>query len=444
MNARSILVFLVAAVSAPFSVCGQTVYQLSYKSPSAGDTTTYSSFFMSYGNGSGLVRIKKPGTAAIVEMEVLEQYAVDKDGMPDTTLVYYEPVSIKKLKSNTITPPVPVTFWFKLSATNMYEPWGVTEKASDPVPAAGNFLSAELLPQEKLQLNKPLVLSYFDTASYYYKNLFVKNSGNKGGTGVDPKKTRMFLLVVASTRDSSLLPNCLIDARKVVELFTDIAENELGIGLFVDSVYGNRYNKVAVETALSKLKPGANDIVVFYYSGHGFSEKKMADKQFPFLDLRDPNKRPRPQAITQSLNIQDIYSSIVKKGARLNLVLSDCCNDTIEAKKTKSIVPTPTPKAPVKYSLANMNALFLAKAPKSYLMTAASKDERAIITPRYSSYFTYFFLESLRTFLSPVKGNPSWDLVMEDAKKQTTLFAGKVPCPNGRKCVQNPKMLVVK
>ncbi|MEQ1676029.1 MAG: caspase family protein [Chitinophagaceae bacterium] len=444
MNARSILLLMALAVSAPALVHGQTVYHLKYKSPLAGDTTTCSAYFISSGNGSGLVRLKKDGATDIAEMEVLEQFVTDKDGLPDTTLVFYEPLNIKNVNTRNKKVPAPVTFWFKMTAANLYEPWAVTEKTSVPVPVSGNFLAADLLKNEDLTRNKPLVLSYFDTATYYYKNLFVKNSGNKGGTGVDPKKTRMFLLVVASTRDSSLMPNCLIDARRVVDMFTDIAENELGIGLFVDSVYGSRYNKAAVETAIARLKPGSNDIVVFYYSGHGFTQKKRVDKQFPFLDLRDPNKRPRPEASTQTLNIQDIYTSIVSKKARLNLVISDCCNDTIEAKKPKSIVPPPITKGPVKYSLANMNALFLAKMPMSYLVTAASRDERAIITPRYSSYFTYFFIESLRAFLSPVKGNPSWLQVMEDAKKQTTLFAGKVPCPNGRKCVQNPKMLVPK
>jgi hypothetical protein len=324
-------------------------------------------------------------------------------------------------------------------------PWAVTAKPDGPAPALSNLQAADVIQTEDIVRSKPVVLSYFDTASYYYQNLYVKkNTGTRGGSGIDPKSTRMFLLVVASTKDSSLMPNCLTDVRKVVDVFTDIAENELGIGLFVDSVYGNRYNKTNVENAINKLKPGKNDIVVFYYSGHGFTDRKIPAKEFPFLDLRDPNNRPRPDARTQTLNIQDIYSSILKKGARLNLVISDCCNDTIEAKKSKSTTPPPITRAPVKYTLGNLTSLFLAKTPMNFLMTAASKDERAIITPRYSSYFTYFFIESMRTYLSPAKGSPTWFQVMEDAKKQTVLFAGKVTCPNGKKCQQTPKLFLSK
>jgi hypothetical protein len=442
MKRRGLFFLFVLVSAVQYNLQAQTVYHFKYTSPRSGEDAVYYAFFSLTSNGTGIVRLKQLGSEDVTEMEILEQYAVLPDGSADTSFIVYEGMNAKVIKGNTKAIGVAHSYWFKQDAAGQYRPWAVTEKYADPLPAATNLLSADYIGPAELSKNKSLVVSYFDTASYYYKNIF--NPHPVGAKGVIPwytaKKPRMFLVVVASTKDSSLMPNCLTDARKVVDVFTDIGENELGIPVLVDSVYGSRYSKTNVEAALAKLKPGADDIVVFYYSGHGFRDQKIPAKDFPFLDLRDPNNRPRPKPQAQTLNIQDIYTSIVQKGARLNLILSDCCNDTVEAKKTKSNMPMPVTRAPMKYAKNNLIALFLTRTKMNFLMTAASKDERAIITPRYSSYFTYFFVESLRSYLSPAKGNPTWFQVMEDAKKQTTVFASKVDCPDGRKCLQTPKV----
>lgn len=446
MKKRHFFFLLFCLIISLQAVHAQTVYHFKYNSPETGNNTVCYAYFTLNSNGTGIVRIKYPGSEDITETEILEQYATAPDGSADTTFIVYEGMNARKIKGKPGTIPVAHTFWFKQDAAGQYRPWAITQKITDKLPEFTNLLAADYFTPGEIAKNKELVMSYFDTASYYYKNIF--NPNPAGTKGVIPwyvtKKPRMFMLVVASTKDSTLSPNCLIDARKVVDVFTDIGENELGIPVLVDSVYGNRYNRTNVETALNKLKPGPDDIVIFYYSGHGFRDQAIPKKEFPFLDLRDPNNRPRPKPQAQAMNIQDIYNSIVQKGARLNLVLSDCCNDTVEAKKTTSTVPPPVTKAPMKYAKNNLIALFLTKTKMNFLMTAASKDERAIITPRYSSYFTYFFLESMRSYLGAGKPSPSWYLVMEEAKKQTTLFAGKVNCPNGSKCLQTPRMFVPK
>ncbi len=441
MRPTPLLILLTLLLLPGMHVRSQAVHLIRFRGPATGDTTIRSAFFVLSSNGSSTVRMKTENGNDPVELELLELFATLPDGQPDTTLLMYEVQSFKKLSPKDKSKPLPVTFWFRQDESGMYRPWAVTDKTTS-LPQQANLLSSTAYNTDELSKNKPMVLSWYDTASFFYKNLFVKNTFGGKGTlqPEEAKKTRLFLLVVASTRDSTLMPNAEQDARRMVDFFTDIAEVQLNIPIFVDSVYGSRYNKANVEAALDKLKPGKNDIVVFYYSGHGFRDQKSPAKEFPFLDLRDPNKRPRPEPRLQALNIQDIYSTIIKKGARLNLVLSDCCNDTVEARKPKSTVAPPATRWPIRYAVPNVNTLFLSKTPMNILMTAASKDERAIITPRFSSYFTYFFVESLRSSLGGANGSPSWFQVMENTKKQTTLYASKVPCPGGRNCIQNPRI----
>jgi hypothetical protein len=68
------------------------------------------------------------------------------------------------------------------------------------------------------------------------------------------------------------------------------------------------------------------------------------------------------------------------------------------------------------------------------LVTAASKDERAIVTPSYSSYYTNFFVESVRSFCSPEKNPPNWFQILGEAQQQTRMYAERACCR------QTPKM----
>lgn len=93
--------------------------------------------------------------------------------------------------------------------------------------------------------------------------------------------------------------------------------------MIIRVIAGTKYNKKNVELAIKNLKPVPDkDIVVFYYTGHGFRKPTERKKisQFPFLDLR--SKTDSNYMAQSRLNIEkDIFNKIVSKGARFNLVL---------------------------------------------------------------------------------------------------------------------------
>ncbi len=88
------------------------------------------------------------------------------------------------------------------------------------------------------------------------------------------------------------------------------------------TIAGNDYNKNNVENTIASLQPSQNDIVVFYYSGHGFSKKD--NRQYPYLELSSKSFQSLEE---HSLNIEDIYNNLKRKNAHVTLVISDCCND---------------------------------------------------------------------------------------------------------------------
>jgi Caspase domain len=443
MREKLVLNFLLA-----FIIClpanSQSIYRLKYKLPGANDIVTYDAFFVSYDNGSGFIRVNYRSPAGnsntVVEMEIQQQYAADKDGVTDTTKFFYEGMDPKFIKGDPKIKFTPVTFWFKINPeTNLYDPSGVSVAAGDK---AVNFLSAEFLRSQ--DITKDMALLFFTEQDDFYINLLGPKS--KGGMlTAEERKTRLFLLVVASTNDSSIGTSCLSDGRKSVQTFSDVADF-LGIRKMIDTVYGDRYNKTTVVNEIAKINPAPNDIVIFYYSGHGFTDEKKKNKDFPFLDLRDPLIRPRADPTTQTLNIQDIYDIIDKKGARFNLVLSDCCNDAVEAINTTGIPPPRGKGSGVKWNFENVKALFMNQQRLSLLMTAASKGERASSNNNFGGFFSHFFLSSMTTYLGPDKGNPSWIQVMADAQKQTIFKANHTYCPLPslplNVCHQTPRLLL--
>ena len=415
----------------------QSYYRFSYKSPNTNDTVTYNAFFVMYDNGSGFVRVSyiSPATnkKVLVNMEIQEQYAENKDGTIDTSKLVYEGMNPAPIPGDSKTDFIPVTYWFKVNPENKtFEPWGVTAGTKDTI-NKNSFFSAAFINSQSLA-DTAFVLNYFIKSDVFYVNRFGPKSKGVGILTDEEKKARLLLLVVASTYDPKVGKSSLLDGRNAVKTFTDIADF-LHIKPVVDSVYGDKYGRANVEKAINKLnaiqKPG--DIVVFYYSGHGFTDSLKKDKNYPFLDLLDPRQKPRQRPEDSTLNIEDIYARIKNKPGKFKLVISDCCNDKIVRPAIETILPKPVKKdiETTKWKWANVYNLFM-KERLSLLLTSASKGEGALGEDVKGGVYTNAFLTTLKTnLIGENKPNPVWPQILAEAQKQTIIRINnaKLPCP---------------
>src|SRR5688572_24991060 len=94
------LLFFFLFIGLYFSVHGQTIYRLKYRSPVAGDTTMYDTYFSISANGTGFVRVRSADGKAVTAMEITEQYATDANGTTDTTMLLYEGTNPAVVKGN--------------------------------------------------------------------------------------------------------------------------------------------------------------------------------------------------------------------------------------------------------------------------------------------------------------------------------------------------------
>jgi hypothetical protein len=418
------------------SIRAQTVYEFSFTHLNNSITTDYRAFFIDNNNGTGKMRLKFAKSAGVdsvlVDYDVKEEFYESKPGCQTGNLLYYRMQNPKFIES--INPGVilPGFLCFKMdAASGLYEPAGITNSVPDCKTEIIKFSKVNTINQNAL--TKEFVLTYFKVYEPYYRNQFVTNN-TKALTSLE-QNTKLYLLFVCNDNDPLIGTADRKAMHEAINLFRKIKEF-LGIGDFIyDTVTGRNFNK---ETVLKKintfLTPGPNDIVVFYYAGHGFRYRKD-NRPGPYIDLRDLVKDQFLKYQDNSLSTEDIKDMIRKKGARLNLIISESCNDTIT--KTNPMVKEP-PMAGKKggfgmnWSTQNCRDLFLNAMPTTVLMAAASPYQLAISNADFGGYFSTFFRNNLEIHLGYSKTNVKWEGIVEETKKQTETKAGRTWCDDAK------------
>ncbi|MDE5560654.1 MAG: caspase family protein, partial [Bacteroidaceae bacterium] len=89
---------------------------------------------------------------------------------------------------------------------------------------------------------------------------------------------------------------------------------------------GDDCTKPNLEKVLSDMRCSSNDVVFFYYSGHGVHAKAdPADGWLPQMCL---NYRSYNQ--DKFVPVTYVREQLKSKGARLNIIMTDCCNNEAE------------------------------------------------------------------------------------------------------------------
>jgi hypothetical protein len=267
-------------------------------------------------------------------------------------------------------------------------------------------------------------------------------------------KPRLFLITVIDSDDEIIGKRCEKDLEDITETF-----NQLTLWLDIATgvqkiIKGNEFSKAAVNDAidiwLKSQEPNKSDIVIFYYSGHGF---RFANDEsiFPRMWLKTGTDKA---VNTNNLSMEeDIYDRIVKMGAGVNIILSDCCNSV------PGVAPPSTENNPVAEKskifkkeeldeyLKDFDQLFMPDFPLSIIATASDSTELAGGTPSMGGFFTHFFLEALDMSIYDDELEPVWENIFNYAKEEARKKALGGLCPvdkrtkNGR-CIQTARFKI--
>ncbi len=411
------------------SVYAQSFYEMKFyfkNSDDPKDILRFNAFFLLNDDGTGEMRISIKGAVPkddiILEGDLTQGFAKDKNKEYNYSKMYYTGKKFTIVTGDIEDQIPPFTFWFKHNeATDEYDPWAVMTKDLEGKDLQGVIEGGPRLLGDA-DLTKNFILTYFTKDEEIYKNLF---AANIRVLTPELKKSKMFLLVVADTDDEQIGPDCQKDREKQLAYFSKIA-GKLEIAFIPLELTGKDLSRKNLLAKIDEIKPTKNDIVIFHFSGHGYS-KEGDNRQYPYLDLRYDKDIPVNAA--DEINMEEVYALITNKPGRLNLVISDCCNWHLEMSNMQSAnIANPRPSA-VGLSLENMKALFMNPNRTSLMITAAQKGEVSAGNAVSGGIFSNQFREALQKYMGINYQNISWEQITENVRTQTATVAGYTNCP---------------
>ena len=421
------------------SAVAQTDYQFTFQIPNANSTIAAKVFFLNFEDGTAQARLRFNSPinidSTLIDMKVTEENTDAIPGCVNQDRLFFNLQKNQLIFGNDSSVTLPQYFCFKKNTvTGFFEPLGISNTIGDCHAAVTPFTTVDYLEQKNL--TPDFVLTYFKNREKFYTSLFATKTR---ALTVNERNVKLYLLVVANTFDDSIGKACAKDMRRTISFFKDVKEF-LGIQFEYDTIAGKNYNLTNVEKGIEKLRSaGPNDIVVFYYSGHGFRQNGDTRRP-PYIDLR-PNYNDNPNNLNTK-SLADIYATITGMPARLKLVLGDCCNDLSKSYSIKAKAPSQTKGFSLTGSIQNGADLFLNANRASILAAGAEPNQRSICNDDFGGFFSFNFLKAIEGQLSFLKTNATWDKIIEETKIKTRKMSARVDCPKpgnpqGR-CLQMP------
>lgn len=228
---------------------------------------------------------------------------------------------------------------------------------------------------------------------------------------------KLWAILVADTYDKNIGADDQCDNLSLNKELKAIAQC-LGIEVSITNITANRaYDKRNLANAIANIRPSKNDIVFFCFNGHGFRWDDQKD-MYPNICMVGPNDDVQGHYVATS----DIYNAIKAKGARLNVVITDCCNSYYGAYAPHQRENTLYSRTNTRVSKKRMQELFLGT--KGVILATAAKPGEYAWSFETGSAFTQSFIVQLRKEASMNQTEaPNWqrliDNTIESARQKT-------------------------
>lgn len=440
------------------NLCAQTSYYIVYENSNvARGNSVFKSLITLQPGGAAVARIQYNAglnnTLFLYEQTLIDS-SIEINGV---TTKYLLPIGnpIPLIEPDSVGFTIPRFVFTKQqdSSGYFYEPTAVELNSTNNNWVPALITNNEQKNYEDLRSNEPFVSSFYFESDAFYQYIFDE------ATKAVPmaRKEKMYLIVVANTLDATVGKSAVTDLKNVSTLFSNVASN-LGISTVVPLyISGKEYSMAAVEAALLALesqKPSPIDIVVFYFSGHGF---RLAgdNSKYPRMSFRTASNKANNE-VGDNIPLEDVHERIKALKPRVSLVLGDCCNADIYENPVLG-EDAIKPKGGGTLGSFNIEAarkLFLPPAPLSIIVGGVKKNHLSIGHPDIGGYFTHFFLSELQknmwgfysnTLLSfGGQSNASWMKILLEARKNTYWKAKAKQCgkTSNDRCIQEAEIEV--
>lgn len=131
------------------------------------------------------------------------------------------------------------------------------------------------------------------------------------------KQSRIHLLFFGDTENSDISQNISAEKDLFEERIPVLLENKSGLQVLVYFFCGKDFNREKVDSINQLFNSNEDDIILFYYSGHGSNDSLSS---FPRLAIRKQN------GARKNKYLHEIYDELKHKPHRLLVVAGEACN----------------------------------------------------------------------------------------------------------------------
>lgn len=235
-------------------------------------------------------------------------------------------------------------------------------------------------------------------------------------------QSKLHFIVIADTHDPSIGQtnlktfNSLTSSRGVAQAISKYAELQLN-PFYLE---GDKCNPKELDNLLASLKVGYDDVLFFYFIGHGWNNRQ---NNYPSFILGNAST-DKATLETISRNQYDIFKALISKKARMTLVIGEACN------KERSDAPPLTTKreidimAPAVYSPAKIKALFR-NWTGSLLMSSCQRNQVSFSDPK-GGWMSIAWQAAFEKYWSDdFKGSADWKAIFKEVQRLTETTAIK-------------------
>ncbi|WP_353720039.1 caspase family protein [Dyadobacter sp. 676] len=165
-----------------------------------------------------------------------------------------------------------------------------------------------------------------------------------------------------------------------------------------------KFGEAGIREAISQVECKPEDIVFFYYTGHGINTA-AGNTRFPVLYLNN-----------ETLELETVHKLLKDKKPRFCLTFGDCCNHLSgDAHRVRPARPV-TRGITVTNDTAILRRLFV-QANGDLLLSSARKGEKATAHPDDGSFYSQTWMQAL-AYAGSHNTNISWQTFLTDTENR--------------------------
>lgn len=223
----------------------------------------------------------------------------------------------------------------------------------------------------------------------------------------------LHLLLVSDTSDPYIGESCTANAKRMNTVANEVAQ-QTGLQLQVHELKGGLLKGAIIPQWFAEIQPDSNDIVWFYYSGHGINRRP--ESNWPSLLAGKGG----------AVFLPKLHEQLVAKGAKLTITTADCCNiATGSFGKLSTIAMAAIIRR--EQSSSTLDSTQVAKRYQELflnqqgdiLASGCLKGQQSYASPLLGGFYTLGLAESLYSITHRSNLKPAWVTLLEEARQLT-------------------------